>query len=812
MRHLAQDIRYALRTFRKTPGPVAVALVALTLGIGANTAIFSVINAILIRPLPYPDPDALLLVWGNKIDKGIHKLRLAPPDYRDLVEQNQSFDQMGAFRTQSSVLIGKDLPERVETAAVSPSVLRILGMQPVRGRIFAADEDQPSKNSVVVLGDRIWRDRFGGDPNALGATLNLDGKAYTIVGIASPDFRLADTQSELWFPYTPAPAELSPSRRGYRSLFVIGHLRSGVTRKDAEAQMQVVARRIAALSPDTNAGYGIEVVNLGEQMVGNVGSTLWTLFGAVLFILLISCANVANLLLARARTREKEIAVRTSLGAQPGRIFSQLLTESIVLATIGGALSIALAYWTTSVLLKLAPSRMPRAHEISVDWRVLVFTLAVSVLSGVLFGLAPALSSIRLDLNSTLKATGRGGTAQRSRTRTRDALVISEAACCVMLLAGAGLLIRSFIALERVNPGFRTDHVLTMQIALPPARYPGMKVALFYQQLLNRLRSLGGMQSMGICRFLPLDGSDASLNFRIEGRPLVASGDQPRAKFRAASEGYFEALGIPLIEGRLFDRTDDLHTPKAVVINQTAARRYWPNEDPVGKRILSGVDESEWTTVIGVVGDVRHTGLDAEVNPETYYHYLQIPADAMNFAEASMALVIRTNADPAALTAGIRKEVQSLDAGQPVFSVRTMQDVVEGSVAQPRFRTLLLSIFAGIAVLLAATGVYGAMSYSVTQRFNEFGIRAALGAQPADLLKLVVGHGIRLVVIGIAIGLVAALLGARVLANLLFHVHQADPITFVLTCLSMLLVAILASFIPGLRATRVDPAVALRNE
>ena len=811
MRDLFQDIRYGWRTLLRTPGASSVAVIALALGIGANTAVFSIIDAVLIRPLPYRESERLVAVWENKLNQGVAaRAWVSPADFRDFQEQSQVFEQMSVFRAQSSVLTGKQLPERVEAAAVSPGIFDLLGAKPALGRAFTAGEDQPGKNSVLVLSDALWRSRFGGDWNVLGSTLDLDGASYTVIGVAPRGFRLPDNGSGLWIPYTPDPHELS--KRGLRTLNVIARLKPGVTPAQAGAGMQTVARRIAQAFPDSNAGYGVLLIPLSQQIVGNIGPTLWTLMGAVVFILLIACVNVANLLLARAGSREKELAVRTSLGANPGRIVRQLLTESVLLALIGGAAGLLLAQWATAALVKLMPSNIPRIGEISLDWRVLLFTFAVSAATGILFGLAPALGTTRLDLNSLLKSSGRGASAHRARGRMRDTLVICEMACSVALLIAAGLLIRSFARLGEVNPGFRADHVLTMQIALPPARYSGEKAKLFYKQVLDRVNTTPGVESAGICRFLPLSGSDASVNFQIEGQPTLASADQPRAKFRAASGQYFETLRIGLLEGRLFNSFDDERTRKVVVINQTAARRYWPNQDPVGKRILSGFEKDQWSTIIGVVGDVKHTGLDAEANPETYYHFLQIPPEAVPVAEATMALVIRTNTAPAAMIATVRNAVRELDPDQAVFNVKTMEEVVYGSVAQPRFRTLLLALFAGLALLLAAIGLYGVMAYWVTQRSNELGIRMALGAEPGQILKLVVGHALLLAAIGLAIGLVLAAGCARVISGLLFGVPATDLVSFGVSCLLVLTVAALASFVPALRATRVDPMAALRTE
>jgi len=810
MQYLIQDIRYGLRTSLRTPGAAAVALVALSLGIGANSAVFSVVNAVLIRPLPYKDPARLVVVWENKLSKGMRQEPVSAADYRDFQEQNQVFEQIGAFQTQSSVLTGRELPERVEAAVVSPSIFQLLGMKPALGRSFANDEDQPAKNSVLILSDSLWRRRFGGDPKALGLPVRVDSKNYTIIGIAPPGFRLLDSPSELWMPYTPDAAQLR--KRGMRTLTIIARLKPGITRKQAEIQMQVIAQRLAEANPDSNVGYGVEVVPISEQMIGDVRPTLWTLMGAVTLILLIACANAANLLLARAGSREKEMAVRAALGAKPARIVRQLLTESVLLASISGALGLALAYAATPILVRLAPASVLRAREISLDWRVVAFTLCVSIATGVVFGLAPAVSGAKADLNSTLKSSGRSNSGHQGRSNLRDALVVSEISCCLVLLILAGLLIRSFAHLGEVQPGFRADHVLTMQISLPATRYSGLRTELFYKQLLDRVSTLPGVQAAGLCRFLPLSGKDASANFLIEGQPALASVDQPRAKFRAAGGTYFAALRIPLLKGRLFDASDDERTPKVVIVNERAARQYWPNEDPVGKRILSGFDKDQWSTIVGVVGNVKHAGLDAETNPETYYHFLQIPPEAVPLAEATMALVIRTSMAPAAMISTVREVVRGLDPEQPVYDVRTMEEVRDGSVAQPRFRMVLLGVFAGLAVLLAAIGLYGVMAYSVTQRRNELGVRMALGAEPSYILRLVLGNGLALTAIGLAIGLALAVGCARIIAGFLFGVHATDFATFGVSSLLVLIVAAMASVVPALRATRVDPVSALGTE
>jgi putative ABC transport system permease protein len=808
--NLGNDLRYGFRMLVKSPGSTAVAMIALALGIGANSAIFSVVNAVLLRPLPYKDPGRLVVLWETKLSKGILQEQVSPPDYRDWSEQQRGFEKVAALREQPAVLTGGQLPERLETALVSPSAFELLGVRAALGRTFLSEEAEPGRDRVALLGYGFWQRRFGGDPGILGKKAIVDGNSLTIVGVMPSGFRLLDTPSELWMPYTLDAKELS--QRGFRTLRVIGRLKPGVSLDQASAEMRSIAGRVEQQYPDTNAGYSTKVVALRDQLVGDIGPTLWTLLGAVVFVLLIACANVASLLLARGGSRDKEIVLRMALGANPARLLRQLLTESVLLALAGGLLGLALAAWSISVLARFGPANLPRLEEINIDWRVLAFTLTVSLATGILFGLAPALLTVRSDLNSVLKTSGRGNTGSRSRARWRNALVASEIASCVVLLTGAGLLIRSFLRLESVNPGFQPDHVLTMQIALPETRYSGEKVALFYHQLVDRMRALAGVQYAGIARNLPLSGADASLNFVVENQPVESAAEQSRAKYRAASADYFAALGIPLVRGRYFDRTDGEKTPGVVILNNTMARRFWPNEDPIGKRLKAGFDGSQWCTIVGIVGDVKHTGLDAATNAEMYYHYLQIPPELMGFVEGTMTLVLRTQGEPNSMVSAVRGEVQRLDADLAVFNVKTMQDLVGGSLAQPRFRTLLLGVFAVVALILAATGLYGVIAYAVTQRTNELGVRMALGAQNSDVLKMVVGEGAQLAAIGIGVGLVVAVPLMRIISRLLFGVNAYDPLTFLGTCCVILLVALAASYLPALKAIKVDPLVALRQE
>jgi putative ABC transport system permease protein len=789
-----------------------VIVAVLALGIGANTAIFTVVNAVLLRPLPYPDSDQLVMLWQNKPSKGMREQSLSALDYLDFDRQQQVFDKIGAFRTRPANLTGTELPERVDTIEASSTLFGLLGAAPSLGRAFAVSESQAGKNHVALLSDGFWRRHFAGDPNILGKAIVLDSASYTIVGVMPAGFRLLDAGADVWLPYAPTSLELMAENRAYRSLKVIAHLKKGASFTQASDQMRTIARRLEQEYQATNAGFGADLVPLREQMTSAIRPTLVALLCAVAFVLLVACANVANLLLARAGVREKEMAVRTALGAQAGRLLQQLLTESVLISLTGGIAGTLLAYWGVSIFVALAPAGIPRVTEISPDWRVLAFSLGLSVATGIAFGLAPALSVIHTDLNSVLKVTGRSTSGNRARTKLRNALVVCEVAACVVLLGCAGLLLRTVQRLQQVNPGFQPDHVLTMQIALPDAKYAGLKVAVFHQRLLDRVRAIAGVQSAGVARYLPLSNSDASLNFQIQFQPVAIQADQPRAKYRAASSGYFQAMRISLIQGRYFDESDGARTPRVAIVNEAAARQFWRNDDPIGKRISPGIDPDNWYTIVGIVGDVKHAGLDTQINPEVYYHYLQVPAEVMNYVEGTMTLVARTSADPSAMAGPIRSELLALDLNQPVFNVRTMDDLVRGSVAQQRFRAALLTVFSGLALVLAALGLYGVIAHSVNQRTNELGVRRALGAQTNDLLRLVVGHGMRLALIGLGIGLVLAICAAKLISKLLFGVNQFDPMSLGLTAAVILSVALAASYIPALRAIRIDPVKALREE
>ncbi len=805
---IGEDLRYASRTFLKNPGSTLIAIFALTLGIGANSAIFSVVNTVLLRPLSYPAPDRLAILWEANPAKNIREFYVSPPDYRDWLEQSHSFEAIAAFRPHPSILTGGTLPERLDAASVSPSIFGLLGAQAQLGRTFLTSEDQPGQSRVVILSHGLWQRRFGREPSIVGKTLLLDGAPHVVVGVTAPDFHFLEEGSELWLPYTLDSKELK--ERGFHTLKVVARLRPGVTLNQGRQEMQGIARGLERQYPDTNLGWTVDPVLVRDQMVGNIRPTLLTLVGAVCFVLLIACSNVAILLLTRASGRQKEIAIRAALGASRWRIVRQMLTESVLLAIVSGILGLLLAYLGVSALVALKPANIPRIADIRLDWRVASFTLAVCVLTGLLFGMLPAITATKFRLNDLLRVAGRTSMASIQARRTRGFLVISEIALSVALLIGAGLMIRSFVQLQSVNPGFRPDHVLTMEVALPESRYEGRRVAQFHERLIERVQRLPGVSSGAVARNVPMSGGDPSLNFIVENRPALPSAEQPRAKYRAISADYFTAMGIPLRKGRYFTRSDAESTLSVVIINDTLARRFWPNENPVGQRMRAGFDDSPWCTIVGVVGDVRYAGLDAEANAEMYFPYLQVPVAFMNFVEGSMTVVLKTGHEPLQLAAAVRKEVQSLDPDQPVFHVRTMDDVVHRSVAQPRFRAILLGTFAGVALLLAAIGLYGVISYSVSQRTSEMGIRAALGAGKSDLVRLVVGEGARLSIAGVLIGLALAFALTRTLSNLLYGVKAADPITFALIPLLLLSVTLVAVSIPALRASRADPVNAMK--
>lgn len=801
------DLRYAVRLQRKNPSFTIVAVIALALGIGANTAIFSVVNTLLLKPLPYKEPERLVLAWEENAKQGYPQDTPTAANFIDWRNQNQVFERMAAFTPTSFNLTGSGDPERLIGRRVSANLFPLLGVEPELGRVFTAEEDQPNSERVVLLSYGLWQRRFGGDAGIVGKTLTLNGKGYRVVGVMPSRFQFPTAFDNLWVPIAFSPREAA--NRDAHFLQVLARLKPGVTLAQAQADMTTIATRLQQQYPETNTGLGAVITPLREHLVGDIKPALLILLGAVGMVLLIACANVANLLLARAAVRQKEIAVRVALGARRGRLVRQFLTESVLLSMFGGIVGLAIAYVGLAILKSFIPDNISQGRTISIDYKVLGFTLLVSLATGLIFGLAPAIQSVRFNQNETLKEGGRDAATGGSGKRLRGLLVVAEVAISLVLLIGAGLLINSFLRVRNVDPGFRTENLLTMRIVLPIPKYETLESkSVFYTDLVNRVQSLPGIRSAAVITNLPLYDQGNSIGIGIEGKPAPPPGQEPIVITRIISPGYFDTMSIPLSKGRNLTDQDTNKTPNVIVISETMARRFWPGEEAVGKRVSLGPIEKpeDWFNVIGVVKDVRQYGLTAELQPQMYLTYRQT-----DFFEPQ-DLVVKTDVDPKSLAGAVRKAVWEIDKDQPVSNIRTMEEILGSSIARERFSMLLLAIFASVALLLAAVGIYGVMSYSVAQRTHEIGIRMALGAQTSTVLKLAVGYGFKLVVIGIAIGLIAALALTRVMSTLLFGVTATDPTTFTLISLLLVAVAAIASYIPARRATRVNPIIALRYE
>ncbi len=803
MHTFLQDFRYSVRMLLKRPGFSLIAIITLALGIGANTAIFSVVNSLLLRPLPFPDSEQLTWVWMDNRGEGIREDIASWPNFEDWRTQNQTFQGMAGVRDRRFNLTGAGEPEELYGANVSANFFDLMRVTPARGRGFNADEEQQGRDQVVVIGHGLWQRRFGGNTNIVGQTLSLNGQPNTIIGVMPPGFQFPN-KTEVWKPLA-ADAQ-TRAARGAFWLPVIGRLKPGVSRAQAQADMTAIAQRLEQQYPGTNTGFGVNVVLMHEQLVGKMRTALWLLLGAVGCVLLIACANVANLLLARAATREKEVAIRAALGASRLRVIRQLLTESALLAVLGGGLGLLLARWGLSVLVAFAPSDLPRADSIAIDRRVLFFTLGLSLLTGVVFGLVPALQASKLGLGEVLKEGGRSSAG--GGQRTRSALVVAEIALALVLLTGAGLLLKSSWRLQQVNPGFTPEHVLKMRLSLPGSKYPdGTNAAGFYQQLLENLSGLPGVQAAGMSSSVLLYKIHNSAGISIEGRPGPASGPRPELPLDSISPSYFQVMGMQVVQGRNFGEQDKRDGLPVAIVNETMARRFWPNEDPIGKRFTFGdtAPQANWLTVVGVVRDSRRQGLDAPIRMESFLPHAQRPLRAME-------VVLRTSDDPLVMARSARSAVWSLDRDLPVSEIETVEHMLEARVAPRRFNLLLLSLFALVALLLAAVGIYGVMSYSVTQRTREIGIRVALGAQTRIVLKLIIGQGMRLALLGVGIGLAAAVALTRLMVGLLFGVSATDPLTFGAIALLLAGITLLACYFPARRAAKVDPLVALRYE
>jgi putative ABC transport system permease protein len=805
------DLRYALRMMMKSPAFTAVAIVTLALGVGANSAIFSVVNAVLLRPLGYEKPEQLVSIWSTNPKEGTKQEVASFPDFNDWRQQARSFSGMAGFATFSPILGGADgEPERIQAGRSVGDLFSVLGVQPLLGRKFLEEENEEGKSRVAILTYGLWQRRFAGDSRVIGQQVLINSTPYTVIGILPPEFedpmRADAGPAQLWVPLEVTAQK--PEARRQDFLCVIARLKPNSSLRQASAEMTAVAAQLEAQYPNSNTGWSTIVEPLHETLTGDMRRPLLVLLGAVTFLLLIACANVANLLLARASARQREMAIRVALGAPRARIVRQLLTENVLLSLTGGVLGLILAFCGIHALVALGPADIPRLNSIRIDYYVLCFTLVLSLGTGVIFGLAPALTVSNPHLNDTLKERGRGSAEGSRGRRVRGALAISEIALSLVLLAGAGLLARSFLHLQHVDAGFRPDHVLTVRFSLPKEKYKeDQQLSVFYEQLLSRVVQQPGVESAAVTNNLPIGEVDhlPMLYFRIYGRVRSLTAQLPDAEARIVSPDYFRALQIPLRRGRLFDSHDAKGTPEVAVISETLARRFFPNEDPIGKRITLHTVLEEWSTIVGVVGDVKGSALTAEPYPQIYGSYLQSPS-------RSMTLIVRTTGDPLAITGSVREQVRSLDSEQPLYNLRSLGQVLSSSIARPRFNLLLITILAGVALLLAAIGIYGVIAYSVTQRTHEIGVRIALGATHGDVIRLVVRHGILLAAAGLGIGLLTAIALTRAMATLLYGISATDPATFLGVALVLGGIAFVASYIPARRAARVDPVIALRYE
>jgi predicted permease len=801
------DIRHALRMLAKSPSFTLIAVLTLALGIGANAAIFSVVNGVLLQGLPYPQADRLVFLSENT--QQVPDMSISYPNLQDWEQQSTVFDPLGAMQPTGFVLTGVGRPEQLRGMNASAGFLPALGVRPILGRLFGKTEDRPGAAKVALLSYSLWQRRFGGDPGMIGRSLDLDGQTYTVIGVLPASFRFvvpADVYAPLGL-----NADQMQRRGSHPGIYAIARLKSGVSVVQARAEMHAIMARLAKEYPATNAGDTAVVMPLREayySQLGGLPTALWVLLAAVGLVLLIACANIANLLLARGAARERELAVRVALGAGRARLVRQMLTESLMLALIGGIGGLMLGAVGTGALATMIPDELRQAVNIALDWRVLSFLLAITLLTGVIFGLAPAVHASRTDVNESLKEGGRSATTGAGRERYRKLLVVSEFALGLVLVVASALMIQSFYRLLEVNPGFRVDNVLTAQVVLPEKKYAKPEqVNNFYRDVLSRIQSLPGVEAAGGITPLPLSGNGWQTNFYVEGTPVPKPGEAPNSDYHMVTPGYFAAMGPKLLRGRLFTDADNQQAPSVVVISRGFARRYWHEEDPIGKRIkLGGADSKQpWSTVVGEVADTKQYGLDTKTKTEFY-----IPAAqrSNNF----LTLVVRSAGDASALTAGVRDAVAAVDSQQPVFSVRTMQGYLTNSVSDRRIAATLLGLFAGLGLVLAAVGIYGVIAYTVSLRTHEIGVRMALGASRKDVLQMVLGTGARLALIGVGAGVVLGLGLMRLASSLLYGVTASDPLIYSLAALTLGAVALVACYVPARRAMNVDPSTALRYE
>jgi putative ABC transport system permease protein len=809
MQILLQDVRYGLRMLAKSPGFSAVVILTLALGIGANTAIFSVVSAVLLRPLPFPQPDRIVSIHGLDVRNGETGRPLSYPDFADLRAQSKTLESMAAYDEGTATLTASGDPVHLELCGVSADMFAVLHTRPMLGRVFVSTEDRPGSR-VVILSHRIWRTRFNGDPNVVGRQIVLDAKPYTVTGVMPAEFQFPLDQQpmDLWMSMGAAVDAESQAERGSHFLRVMGRLKDGVTIEQANAETSEIAARLAKQYPDTDGHMSMGLQPEIDALVGKVQPALLLVLGAVGFLLLIACANAANLLLARAAGRQREMAIRTSLGAGRARILKQLLTESVLLALAGGALGLLLAVWGSVALTSLPSLGIPRLASAGVDLRALGFTLGVSLLTGVLFGLAPALHASRFNLFGSLKEGGRTTTDGTGRSKIRNFLVVSQVSLAVVLLIGASLMIESMFHLLHQSPGFDPQGVLVFNLDLPDARYgKPEQSADFFKELQSRIRTVPGVRSASAVMPLPLSSDILRTSFEIEGQPMAKS-DLPRTQIRAVGLDYFLAMRIPLVAGREFTARDDRNASHVIIINQTLAHKFFPNGNPLGKHMKPGMSAGKTDNmceIVGVVGDVKHRNLWQEPDPESYVPYEQNSIGAMN-------IVVRSEIDPMLLLPAIREQVRALDAELPIYHAQRMEEYVAASVAQRRFTSLLCAVFAAAGLLLAVVGQFGVMSYSVAQRTHEIGVRVAVGAEKPDILRLILTEGMGITVVGLCLGLLGALGVSSIVKSQLFGVSATDPLTFLGVVLTLALVALAACYIPARRATKVNPVVALRYE
>ena len=810
---MLQNLRYGIRMLFKRPGFSLVAILTLALGIGANTAIFSVVNATLLRPLPFKDPERVAIIWASIPRMPGATLPNSSANFVGLKAQTQTFERLAAFRSWSWQSTDSGEPELLRGARVSADFFEAVGAGPVLGRVFTPEEDLPNRAPVAIISYDLWQRQFGGEANVIGKTITLTGQSAMIVGVMPEGFRFPGganmipglqfaVDNDVWIPL--AITEEDRARHGNLNIAVIGRLKPGVSPLQGETELRAIQQTL----PLGTIGFTLTAVPLHQQMVGNIRKPLLVLLATVALVLLIACANIANLLLARATSRQKEVAIRAALGAARRRIVGQLLTESLLLSLIGGAIGLLLAVWGNSLLVSLIPREVPRIHDTGLDARILLFTFAISVVTGVIFGLVPALQASRVDLNQSLKDGGRDTAAGTGQNRLRSLLVVSEVAIALVLLIGAGLLMKSFTRLLDVAPGFNPDHVLTLELQLadlPPSRYESQDEQVkFFEQLFARLQSLPGVENAGGVLSLPLSGASESTDVLLEEQAAAPDEQRPEADYTMVTPGYFSTLQIPLLQGRQFTAHDKKDAPLVIIINDILAARIWPGQDPIGRRLRVGF-EKEQREVIGVVGSIKQMALDAPTRPAMYMPHAQAPTNRLS-------LLVRTKGEPLAMAAAVREQVRAIDKDVPVTRVQTMEKVLGASVAQPRFSMLLVVLFAGLALVLSTVGIYGVMAYSVSRRAREIGVRMALGAGAGQVLKLVLKDGMTLAFAGIALGLLGAFALTRLMASLLFGISAKDPLTFASVAVFLAVVAFTACYIPARRATKVDPLIALRNE